>query len=158
MPPPNATLGTLLRLLLDELDPAVAAQYEALGLDYRPRFTPVIRTLANAGPMRIKDIAVQSGLTHSAVSQTVTGLVERNWVALAIGDDSRERIVHLTDYAVAQLPRLKQQWRATAKAAASLDSDLGFSLEQVLREALAALGRESFVSRLARAARVRKSA
>lgn len=155
MPTPDATLGTLLRSLLDELDPAVAAQYEALGLDYRPRFTPVIRALAKTGPMRIKDIAVQSGLTHSAVSQTVTALVERNWVTLVAGDDSRERIVHLTDYAVEQLPRLKQQWRATAKAAASLDSDLGLSLEQVLREALAALERENFASRLNRARRAR---
>lgn len=151
MTTPNATLGTLLRSLLDALDPAVQAQYETLGLDYRPRFTPVIRAMDREGPMRIKDIAERSGLSHSAVSQTVSALVARDWVELEAGEDSRERIVHLTEYAIKQLPRLKRQWRATAKAAASLDEDLGFSLEQVLRDALAALEKESFTSRLVRA-------
>ena len=148
---PNATLGTLLRSLLEALDPAVEAQYEALGLDYRPRFTPVIRALDREGPMRIKDIAERSGLSHSAVSQTVSALVAREWVVLEPGEDSRERIVHLTGYAKTQLPRLKRQWRVTAKAAASLDEDLGLSLELLLRDALAALERESFTSRLVRA-------
>ena len=148
---PNATLGTLLRSLLEALDPAVEAQYQALGLDYRPRFTPVIRALDREGPLRIKDIADRSGLSHSAVSQTVSALVAGKWVALVPGEDSRERIVHLTGYAKTQLPRLKRQWRVTAKAAASLDEDLGLSLERVLRDALAALERESFTSRLVRA-------
>lgn len=148
---PNATLGTLLRSLLEALDPAVEAQYQALGLDFRPRFTPVIRALDREGPLRIKDIADRSGLSHSAVSQTVSALVAGKWVALVPGEDSRERIVHLTGYAKTQLPRLKRQWRVTAKAAASLDEDLGLSLERVLRDALAALERESFTSRLVRA-------
>jgi len=151
---PNATLGTLLRSLLDQLDPAVEAEYAKLGLDYRPRFTPVIRALAKGGPMRIKDIAAGSGLSHSAVSQTVTALVARDWVRLEAGEDSRERIVHLTGYAKAQLPRLKRQWDATAKAAASLDADLGLPLEQVLRDALAALEKTSFAQRLERARRM----
>lgn len=151
---PDATLGTLLRSLLEALDPAVEAQYNALGLDYRPRFTPVIRALDREGPMRIKDIATRSGVSHSAVSQTVSALVARNWVVLKAGEDSRERIVHLTDDAITRLPRLKRQWRATASAAASLDDDLGFSLEQVLRDALTALEKESFGSRLQRANKI----
>lgn len=148
---PNATLGTLLRSLLDALDPAVEAEYATLGLDFRPRFTPVVRALVQEGPMRIKNIADRTGLTHSAVSQTVSALAERDWVRLETGQDSRERIVHLTDYAHSQMPRLKQQWAATAKAAASLNRDIGMPLEQVLRDALAALEKNSFGDRLRKA-------
>ncbi|WP_324902840.1 MarR family winged helix-turn-helix transcriptional regulator [Lysobacter sp.] len=148
---PNATLGTLLRSLLDELDPAVEAEYANLGLDFRPRFTPVIRALMQEGPSRIKDIAAGTGLTHSAVSQTISALIERDWVRLETGQDSRERIVHLTDYARSQLPRLKKQWAATARAAASLNEDIGMPLEQVLRSALAALEKKSFAERLKKA-------
>ena len=148
---PNATLGTLLRSLLDELDPAVEAEYANLGLDFRPRFTPVIRALMQEGPSRIKDIAAGTGLTHSAVSQTISALIERDWVRLETGQDSRERIVHLTDYARSQLPGLKRQWAATARAAASLNEDIGMPLEQVLRSALAALEKKSFAERLKKA-------
>ena len=49
----HATLGTLLRALLDQLDPAVEQAYRHLQLDYRPRYTPVLRTLMAQGPCRI---------------------------------------------------------------------------------------------------------
>ena len=45
----QATLGTLLRSLIDQLDPAVERAYEGLGLGYRPRFTPVVRILRESG-------------------------------------------------------------------------------------------------------------
>ena len=37
----HATLGTLLRALLDQLDPSVEQAYRDLKLDYRPRSTGV---------------------------------------------------------------------------------------------------------------------
>lgn len=145
---PNATLGTLLRALLDRLDPEVEAAYRAAGLDFRPRFTPVLRALVEQGPQRIKDISVASGLSHSAVSQTVAALQARNWVRLVSGKDGRERIVHLTRASRARLPALREQWARTARAAASLDADLGHPLEDVLRQALHALETRSFGERM----------
>jgi len=148
---PHATLGTLLRSLLDELDSAVADAYANAGLAYKPRFTPIIRTLARLGPMRIKDIADGTGISHSAVSQTVSALVAGNWVVLKPGLDNRERIVHLTKFALAKMPRLERHWAVTAEAAASLSEDIGLPLEQVLRRALGALADVSFAERLERA-------
>lgn len=144
----HATLGTLLRSLLDALDPAVADAYAAADLDYKPRFTPVIRALARHGPMRIKDIAEGSGLSHSAVSQTVSALAAGKWIKLEAGADGRERIVHLTQYASARLAALEKQWKITAMAAASLTDDIGLPLEEVLRKALEALQKKSFAARL----------
>lgn len=144
----HATLGTLLRALLDQLDPAVEQAYRDLKLDYRPRYTPVLRTLMAQGPCRIKDLALACGLSHSALSQTVSAMVRDGWLHAAIGEDSRERILQLSPRALQALPALQAQWQATARAARSLDADLGQSLEQVLRDALQALEQRPFAQRL----------
>ena len=92
----HATLGTLLRALLDQLDPAVEQAYRDLQLDYRPRYTPVLRTLMAQGPCRIKDLASACGLSHSALSQTVAAMVRDGWLHASSGDDGRERILQLS--------------------------------------------------------------
>lgn len=145
---PHATLGTLLRALIDQLDSSVAEAYSSSGLDYKPRYTPVIRALWLDGPLRIKDIAQRMGVSHSAVSQTVSALAAGRWVKLEPGTDSRERIVHLTTYAKDKLPALQRHWQATAEAAAGLSEDIGQSLEDVLSSALQALERRPFGERL----------
>ncbi|MCR1006879.1 MULTISPECIES: MarR family transcriptional regulator [Stenotrophomonas] len=153
----RATLGTLLRALLDQLDqldPAVEQAYRDLQLDYRPRYTPVLRTLMVQGPCRIKDLALACGLSHSALSQTVSAMVHDGWLHAAVGEDSRERILQLSPHALQALPALQAQWQATELAARSLDADLGQSLEQVLREALKVLEQRPFAQRL-RDARLR---
>ncbi|MEO1172961.1 MAG: MarR family transcriptional regulator, partial [Myxococcota bacterium] len=75
------TLGTLLRHLIELLDGGVQTAYDELGLDYRPRFTPVVRTLMDGDAKSVREIAGEAGLTHSAASQTLMrmrreGLVE----------------------------------------------------------------------------------
>lgn len=144
----HATLGTLLRALLDQLDPAVEQAYRDLQLDYRPRYTPVLRTLVAQGPCRIKDLAQACGLSHSALSQTVSAMVRAGWLLTAIGEDNRERILQLSPQALQAMPALQAQWQATARAAHSLEADLGQPLEQVLRAALQALEQRPFAQRL----------
>ncbi|MBA0226012.1 MarR family transcriptional regulator [Stenotrophomonas maltophilia] len=144
----HATLGTLLRALLEQLDPAVEQAYRDLQLDYRPRYTPVLRTLMAQGPCRIKDLASACGLSHSALSQTVAAMVRDGWLHASSGDDGRERILQLSPRAQRAMPALQGQWQATAVAARSLDADVGQPLEQVLRDALAALAQRPFAQRL----------
>lgn len=145
---PDSSLGTLLRGLIEALDGDVERAYTAAGLDFRPRFMPVVRLLATAGPLRIKDLAARVGLSHSALSQTVGQLVAQGWVRLEPGADGRERVARLTPKALDALPRLESCWTATARAAASLDAELGVDLEDVARRTLAALQRQPFLSRI----------
>lgn len=145
------SLGQLVRTLLDRIDPAVERAYRAGGLDYRPRYTPVLRALAQHGPMRIKDIADAQAVSHSALSQTVSTMVARGWLRTMPGKDARERILHLTPKARSALPRLQAQWLRTATAARSLSAEVGVSLEDTLAKAIAALDRQSFDERLAAA-------
>jgi DNA-binding MarR family transcriptional regulator len=157
MPVPSAaTLGTLLRHLLEKLDGAVEQGYVESGLDYRPRYTPIVRALIKSGPASIRTISHTAGITHSAVSQTVAQMAERGLVELESGGDARERIVVLTPAAKAMIPKLERHWQATNAAAEMLDRELSMPLADLLREAIDALDRTSFGHRIGKAAAKQK--
>jgi DNA-binding MarR family transcriptional regulator len=149
---PNPTLGTLLRHLIEQLDGAVEESYALAGLDYRPRYTPIVRALIESGPTSIRAISRTAGITHSAVSQTVAQMMERGLVQFESGGDARERIVALTPAAKAMVPKLQQHWRATNAAADALDGELSMPLSKLLRETIEALDRCSFAQRIEAAA------
>lgn len=144
------TLGTLLRHLSETLDDAVQDAYRDAGLDYRPRYTPVVRALRK-GPGSIRAISRQAGITHSAVSQTVSQMLKDDLVTVEPGDDGRERIVTLSPKARAMAQRLEEIWAATDLAARGLEHEIGAPLSELLATALAALERQSFGERIAAA-------
>jgi DNA-binding MarR family transcriptional regulator len=146
-------LGTRLRHLLELLDRDVAAVYADLGLDgFRPRFAPIIRTLASAGPSSIRDLARTIGVTHSAASQTVAEMSKQDLVTLTPGEDARHRIIRLTPTAERLLPPVQAEWAATAAAAEALEAELSFPLSQLIDEALDALRRQPMRQRITAAA------
>jgi DNA-binding MarR family transcriptional regulator len=153
---PDATLGTLLRHLIEKLDGAVEQSYARSGLDYRPRYTPVVRALIQSGPASIRAISRNAGITHSAVSQTVAQMMERGLVRFDSGGDARERIVALTPAAKAMIPTLKRCWQATNAAADRLDTELSMPLSDLLREAIDALDSTPFAQRIETAAAKQK--
>jgi DNA-binding MarR family transcriptional regulator len=145
------THGVLLRRLIEHMDGAVGQTYVDAGLDYRPRFTPIVRALLSHGPATLRALSGYTGVSHSAVSQTLTQMAARGWVSLEPGADARERIVTLTPFAMERLPRLERCWAATKAASRTLDADIGQPLADVLIRALEALDRQSFSDRLAAA-------
>ncbi|MBB3220785.1 MarR family winged helix-turn-helix transcriptional regulator [Pseudoduganella umbonata] len=150
-------LGTQLRHLIELLDGAVAASYAEAGIDYRPRYTPVMRALAEGTPRTVGQIAAAAGITQPAATQTVALMLKEDLVATtAAPADARQKLVHLSERGRALLPRLQQCWAATSAAAASLDADLPYPLSTTLAQAIAALEQQSFGARI-RAARHRLS-
>lgn len=145
-------LGTQLRHLIDLLDGDVAASYDEAGLQYRPRYTPVMRVLDQHGSASIGEIAAFAGITQPAATQTVALMKKEGLVAIVAGADARQRVVTLSEQGRVMLPQLKQCWAATAAAAASLDADLDVPLSQILADAIAALETTPFSERI-RAAR-----
>lgn len=150
-----SSLGALLRRLADRLDGEVEAAYAARGLAFRPRYTVIMRALMEAEraaeePMAlsIKALAEAAGLTHSALSQTAAQMTREGWLVSGRAADGRQRAVMLSDQARAALPALTDQWRATKRAARSLDQDLGLELEAVLTAALRALEARGYRDRM----------
>lgn len=144
----QATLGVLTRHFLDLLDGDVEAAYRSAGLDYRPRFTPVMRHLDAVGSTPIRSIAEAAGITHSAASQTVSEMVKKGLVVAEPGSDGRERIIELTARGAALLPLLKVFWSATNKAADELSEEIGASLPDTLARAISALSERPFQDRI----------
>ena len=152
MAPQPQTFGTLLRHLLDLVDGGIEASYRELGLDYRPRYTPIVRVLRQRGPTAIRTLAQEAGITHSAASQTVAHMARAGLVRLGPGQDARERIVSAAEKLVAMAPTLDRQWRANNAAAAEIDAELSAPLSALLAEAIAALERRPLQGRVARLA------
>jgi DNA-binding MarR family transcriptional regulator len=145
-----ASFGTALRRLIEHLDGALEQAYRNDGIDFRPRYTPVVRALVADGPQSIRALSVRLGVSHSAVSQTVSQMAAAGLVAVTRGEeDARQRIVALTRTGAALLPRLEDHWRAARIATASLDTETGGVLVEVINRANAALERRPFSDRLA---------
>lgn len=146
-------LGTQLRHLTELLDGAVEAAYAEAGLNYRPRYTPVMRALVAQEPLTIGEIAARACITQPAATQTVALMIREGLLVSEPGvQDARQKQIRLSATGRAMLPALEQCWQATAAAAASLDAELAYPLSAALAGAIEALGRESFGERI-RAAR-----
>lgn len=148
----SSTLGSRVRRLIELLDGEVEAAYAASGLTWRPRYTPVLRALMASGSTSIKAVAAGIGVSHSAVSQTVSQMARDGLVVLKAGADARERIVVLTPKTEAMIPALQRQWAATSIAAGELDAELSAPLSAILGEAIDALDQRSFGARITAAA------
>lgn len=142
-------LGTQLRHLIELLDGAVLQAYVDAGLDYRPRYTPVMRILAQQRSATIGQLAELAGITQPAATQTVA-LMKKEGLLLvdAGGDDGRQRLVRLSRQGEELLPRLQACWQATSRAADKLDAELAFPLSACLAQAIAALEQRSFGERI----------
>ena len=144
-------LGALLEYLLGLLDEGASRIYAELELDFRPRFTPVLRHLAARGPCSIRELASATCLTHSATSQTVAAMRTAGLVAVRAGKDvGRERRVQLTPKAIRMHATLERAWAAMDDASARLLDEVAPNLERDLATAVAALERQPFAERIHR--------
>jgi len=152
-----AGLGTRLRHVLDLLEGDVSRFFADIGLpDYRPRYSAVVRALLARGPLPIRDLAREVGVTHSAASQTVAQMRKTGLVELAPGDDARQRIVSLTEKTRALLPILEAEWAATTEAADRLEAELPYPLRDLLDAILQALERKPFRERIGETTHARR--
>jgi MarR family transcriptional regulator, organic hydroperoxide resistance regulator len=141
-------LGTQLRRLLELLDGDLEAIYAQDGLDYRARFTPVMKALADGEALTIKQIAARSSVSHSAASQTVSRMLSAGLLMQSVGEDARERFMDLSPQGVELLPGLRLRWAAAERAAERLESDIGLPLGRAVAAAITALEDRPFRTRV----------
>lgn len=151
-PGPDPTAHDVLRPLhdlLDAMDDQIAAVYARHGVaGVRPRFSKALIRLHRHGPLTIKALAGHLGVTHSAMSQTVTAMRRDGLLDSAPGEDARTRTVTLTGAGRALVPFLEAEWRATEAAWAELDSEVPYALTRVVDDLRRALTRRSFADRV----------
>ncbi len=148
-------LGELLRYVSGRVDQGAAERYETLKIDYRPRYTPLLRALA-AGAETVTEITSNSSLTQGAISQTVSLMLKGGLLARRGLDDGRKTGLRLTKKGVALLTTLEPHRQMTFLAIRSLELEIGYPVLAVLQALGAALEREGFASRLKAAPIVRR--
>lgn len=138
-----------MRHLIELLDGAVQQSYADAGLRYRPRYTPLMRALAQQRSATVGELAALAGITQPAATQTVALMKKEGLLLVAAdGDDGRQRMVRLSPQGEAMLPQLEACWKATRRAADSLDAELPFPLSECLAQAITVLEQRSFGDRI----------
>lgn len=143
----NPGLGELLRYVNDLVEHGAEEHYRAMRLNYRARYTPVLRAL-HAGARTVTDITESTRLTQGAISQTVALLEGDGLVSRHALDDGRKTGIRLTAAGRALVRKLEWHWTATFAAIDRLEQEIGYPLRRVLEAAAGALEREGFASRV----------
>lgn len=143
-------LGELLRYVNDLVEQGAEEHYRAMSLNYRARYTPVLRAL-DAGAQTVTDITERTRLTQGAISQTVALLEGDGLIARHAVEDGRKSGIRLTAAGRSLVAKLERHWRATFGAIDGLEQEIGYPLRQVLEAAAEALQREGFSARIATA-------
>ncbi len=135
--------------VLHRIDAEIERLYERSGRDeMRSRFALPLLEIAHGGPATIKDLALSTKQTHSAMSQTIDAMKRAGLVEARVGEDARTRIIHLSSAGKGVVPLVEREWRATEAAVAELDDALSVSLNSIATELEAALASRSAHDRL----------
>jgi DNA-binding MarR family transcriptional regulator len=141
-------LGSALRKLVDALDSGVQKHYEKRGSSFRPRFYPVAQLLLAHQTCSIRELADFTGLSHSALSQTIKEMKASGLVTSKPGADARERMIELTGLGQTTCEQLQPLWAAVRQAAAALDDELSSPLSHLVEEALLRLSQRDYATRI----------
>jgi DNA-binding MarR family transcriptional regulator len=135
--------------VLREFDSGIEAAYAQLGIQgVRPRFSMALMFLEMAGPMSIRRLATECGVSHSAMSQSVSEMRKAGLVESVPGADARSRMVTLTDAGRKVVPKLRAEWDATEAAINALERELPYPPSQLADDLREALARQPFSERL----------
>jgi DNA-binding MarR family transcriptional regulator len=105
--------GTRLRRLSERLDRDVAKLYMDFGVDFEPRWYPVVTLLRGKEPLGVTEIAGALGLSHPAVSQVVKQLAANDLLSSTVDpDDERRKLLSLTKEAHKRIEELTPLWAA----------------------------------------------
>jgi DNA-binding MarR family transcriptional regulator len=104
--------------------------------------------LDSAGPMTIRRLAEECGVTHSAMSQSVQQMRTAGLVTSSPGQDARSRLVALTPPGRTVVPVLRAEWDATEAAIAELEDELPYPPSQLAADLRQAVERRPFTERV----------
>ncbi len=130
----GAAIGARLRRLSDRIDREADRLYSDFGIDFEQRWFGVINQLTLVGPLSVGELSALLGISHVAVSQTRTALMERGLVATADDPaDARRRVLTLSAAGRRLAKRLAPLWAALNKAAGDLDREADGVVEALAR-------------------------
>jgi len=129
--------GSRLRRLSEYFLAEVNKVYEQAGIPFEASWFPVFYLLSQQQPMSLIDIAGTLEVSHSAISQLVTGLRKKDLVRTApCPEDGRRQLVMLSKKGADLLHRVQPIWDAITAAMTEMAS-----AHKQSRQVLEAIGR-----------------
>ncbi|MEW2635483.1 MarR family transcriptional regulator [Streptomyces sp. NPDC048389] len=131
----------------------MAAVYVELDLEgVRPRYAPVLRALAAAGPGSIQELAAATGVTHSAASRTAARPAKDGLVAVGTGSDGAGASRPSPGGRSPRCPRWTPSGGRRPRLRPPFEAELRFPLSELVGDALEALRRRPMRERILDAA------
>ena len=145
---PPVGLGTLLRALLAELEPAVEQAYALVDPRMRSRYYPILRHLICHREASVGRIAAAVGVSQPAMTQTIRQMVDAGLLDVSPDADRRARRVRMSEDGAAMVQQLRPTWRAVSDAAKTLERDSGVAIHAAFEGLLEALAEKDFATRI----------
>jgi len=104
-------LSTRLQRLSEQLRKDGALLYQAFGIDFEPKWFPVIYTLHHKPHLSVVEIATEIGYTHPSTISLLKELEQRKLIQSQRDKaDERKRLLCLTDQGTALITQMKPVW------------------------------------------------
>jgi len=145
--PYSPGLGELLRHVTDLVDGGAERAYRRQAIRYRPRYTPIMRRLAD-GPATVSELTAAAIVSQGAVSQTLKLMQTDGLVQRSAGEDARRSVVSLTDKGWSLLDRLMIHWDSTFRAIDALEAEIDAPIRDILGRMVRALEQHGFDDRI----------
>ena len=131
------------------LDDEISEIRRRRGMEYlRPRYTRPLLLLDQHGAQTIRSLAELAGVSHSAMSQSVTAMRADDLVKSQSGPDARTRLVSLTPLGVATIPFLQAESVAKREVVRQLEAEASHPLGRAVDATMQMLDDRSFADRL----------
>lgn len=104
-------ISTRLQRLADNLRKDGAMIYQHFGIEFEPKFWPVVYTLSKKSPLGILDLANEIGYAHPSVIALVREMEQKKWIrSLKDKSDSRRRMLSLSPLALDLVAKMEPAW------------------------------------------------
>ncbi len=137
-------ISTRLQRLAESLRRDGTQIYQHFGIEFEPKFWPVLYTLSKKSPLGILDLANEIGYAHPSVIALVREMEQKKWIrSVKDKSDSRRRLLSLSPLALELVAQMESVW-AVIKAALEEICEGETPLLRAIEEVERRLAQESF--------------
>lgn len=140
-------ISTRLQRLSEQLRKDGALFYKSYGIDFEPKWFPVIYTLHHKEVLSVVEIANEIGYTHPSTISLLKELEKQKLIRSKKDKiDERKRLIQLTEKGRELITQMKPVWDVMKKALSEI-SDNQNNLLQAINEAENKIMHQSFLQR-----------
>lgn len=144
----SLALSTRLQRLSEQLRKDGALVYKEFGIDFEPKWFPVIFTLHHKNILSVVEIANEIGYTHPSTISLLKEL-ERQQMIISKKDktDERKRLIELAPKGIELIEKMKPVWKIISRVLEEIANNENHLLKAI-NEAEEKIAEQSFLQRV----------